>query len=231
MSDVLLYALYPLLYALFTHNPQHETYTMPRIDDYINARNLAVEKLSQEPFEVILERSGFESPDADTFRIPFLDRIYRVDFPRFEFEDTAERKKEIPLQEQVLILHYMSATKIPEATGHWISYREIPGAAFYFGAFIKRAIEPLKKVFGQNLSDFSRAAEKLDTREIDSGDAAFEIKVLPAVPLQLILWKADDEFPAEANILFDSTIGQILSPEDVAWLAGMVVYRLMALTR
>jgi hypothetical protein len=204
---------------------------MPRIDDYINARNLAIEKLSQEPFDVILKRSGFESPDPNTFRIPFLDRIYRVGFPRFEFEDLAEGKKEIPLQEQVLILHYLSAGEIPEASGHWISYREIPGAAFYFGAFLKRAVDPLKKVFGQNLSGFSRAAEKLDTREIDNGDAAVEIKVLPAVPLQVILWKADNEFPAEANILFDSTIGQILSPEDVAWLAGMVVYRLMALAR
>jgi len=204
---------------------------MPRIDDYINARNLAVEKLCQVPFEVILKRSGFESPDADTFRIPFLDRIYRVGFPRFEFEDTTDRKKEIPLQEQVLILHYMSATEIPEAAGHWISYREIPGAAFYFGAFIKRAVEPLRKVFGQNLSGFSRSAEKLHAREIASGDAAFEFKVLPAVPLQLILWTGDAEFPAEASILFDSTIGQILSPEDAAWLAGMVVYRLMALAR
>ena len=204
---------------------------MPRIDDYINARNLAVAKLSQEPFEVILKRSGFESPDPDTFRIPFLDRIYRDSFPRFEFEDMTEGKKEIPLQEQVLILHYLSAGDITEATGHWISYREIPGAAFYFGAFLKRAVDPLKKVFGQNLSGFSRAAEKLDTKKIDNGDAAYEFKVLPAVQLQLILWKADDEFPAEANILFDSTIGQILSPEDVAWLAGMVVYRLMALAR
>ena len=34
-----------------------------------------------------------------------------------------------------------------------------------------------------------------------------------------------------ANILFDKNIGRILSPEDVAWLAGMVVYRLMALAR
>ena len=204
---------------------------MPRIDDYINARNLAVEKLSQEPFEIILKRSGFESPDADTFRIPFLDRIYRVDFPRFEFEDMTEEKKEIPLQEQVLVLHYLSASEIPAATGNWVSYREIPGAAFYFGAFVKRAVEPLKKVFGQNLSGFSDAAVKLHATAIENGDAAFEFKVLPAVPLQLILWKADDEFPAEANILFDSTIGQILSPEDVAWLAGMVVYRLMALAR
>jgi hypothetical protein len=55
--------------------------------------------------------------------------------------------------------------------------------------------------------------------------------VLPGVPLQLILWAADDEFPAEANILFDKNIGQIFLPEDVAWLAGMVVYRLMALAR
>ena len=141
-----------------THNTQHGTYNMPRIDDYINARNLAVEKLSQEAFEVILKRSGFESPDADTFRIPFLDRIYRVDFPRFEFEDMTEEKKEIPLQEQVLVLHYMSAGEIPEATGHWISYREIPGAAFYFGAFVKRAVDPLKKVFGQDISAFSRSA-------------------------------------------------------------------------
>ena len=202
---------------------------MPRIDDYINARNLAVEKLSQEPFAVILKRSGFESPDADTFRIPFLDRIYRVGFPQFEFKDMTEGKKEIPLQEQVLVLHYLSATEIPEATGNWVSYREIPGAAFYFGAFVKRAVEPLKKVFGQNLSGFSDAAVKLHATEIENGDAAFEFKVLPSVPLQLILWKADEEFPAEANILFDSTIGQILSPEDVAWLAGMVVYRLMAL--
>ena len=204
---------------------------MPRIDDYINARNLAVEKLSEEPFEVILRRSGFESPDMDTFRIPFLDRIYQVDFPRFGFVDTIGSEKEIPLQEQVLILHYLSATEIPQASGNWVSYREIPGAAFYFGAFTKRAVEPLKKVFGRNLSGFSAAARKLDATEVDNGDAAFEFKVLPAVPLQLILWAGDEEFSEEANILFDSTIGRILSPEDVAWLAGMVVYRLMALAR
>ena len=204
---------------------------MPRIDDYINARNLAVETLSQEPFETILQRSGFESPDADTFRIPFLDRVYRVAFPGFEYEDINDRDKEIPLQEQVLILHYLSATEMSATTGHWVSYREIPGCAFYFGAFLKRAVEPLKKVFGQNLSGFCGAAGKLDAIEIESGDAAFEFKVLPAVPLQMILWIGDEEFPAEANILFDSTIGQILSPEDIAWLAGMVVYRLMALAR
>ena len=204
---------------------------MPRIDDYINACKLAVEKLSRQPFETILKRSGFKAADADALRVPFLDRIYRLTYPQFEFEEFEETGREIPLQEQVLILHYLAASEIPAASGHWISYREISGASFYFGAFVQRAIDPLKKVFGHDAPGLSRAAEKLQMTKIDNGDAGFELQVFPTVPLQLILWTGDDEFPAEANILFDQTIGRILSPEDVAWLAGMVVYRLMALAR
>ena len=212
-----------------TRNSQPGTYDMPRIDDYINARKIAIEKLSQEPFDVILKRSGYESPDASTFLIPFLDRIYKVRYPQFEFEDQIDSGREIPLQEQVLILHYLMAPKMPLPTGQWISYREIPGASFYFSAFVKRAVEPLKKVFGQNPSGFTSSAEKLHGIKIDSGDAGFEFKILPNVILQLIIWSGDEEFPAEANILFDKTIGEALSPEDVAWLAGMIVYRLIAL--
>jgi hypothetical protein len=204
---------------------------VPRIDDYINARKLAVEKLSPESFETIAERSGFEPSDGQSLKIPFLDRIYLVSYPQFEFTDKVNSVKEVPIQEQVLILHYLMAPVTPELTGHWVSYREIPGASFYFGAFVKRAVDPLKKVFGQNISGFSQAANILQAQKVDNGDAGFEFRVLPAVPLQLILWEGDDEFPAEANILFDQTIGQILSPEDVAWLAGMVVYRLIALSR
>lgn len=202
---------------------------MPRIDDYINARKLAVEKLSQESFETIAGRSGFEPSNGRSLLIPFLNRTYQVSYPHFIFKGRDVSEKEIPIQEQVLILHYLMAAEVPAITGHWISYREIPGASFYFGAFVKRAVDPLKKVFGRNISGFSRAAEKLQARKIENGDAGFEFSVLPAVPLQLILWEGDDEFPAEANILFDQTIGRILTPEDVAWLAGMVVYRLIAL--
>jgi len=204
---------------------------MPRIDDYINAREIAIEALAPLPFEDILQRTGFESSSENSFLIPFLDRTYLVSYPQFEFSDQIEGDKKIPLQEQVLILHYMMAPAAPPRTRQWIAYREIPGAAFYFDAFVKRAVEPLKKVFGDNLDAFARAAQKLHFQKIESGDLGFECRVLPGIPLRLILWGTDDEFPAEANILFDKNIGQILSPEDVAWLAGMVVYRLMALAR
>lgn len=203
---------------------------MARIDDYVQARKIAVEALSSVSFEDLVRRSGFETLGEDAIRIPFLDRNYRVRAPEFEFCDEA-REDEVPIQEQVLILHYLMAEGPPDLTGNWIAYREIEGASFYFSAFVKRAINPLKKVFGQNIPALLKAAGKIDAQAIDFGDASFEIRVFPKVPLQLILWEGDDEFQPEANILFDETIGDILSPEDVAWLAGMVVYRLMALAR
>jgi hypothetical protein len=32
-------------------------------------------------------------------------------------------------------------------------------------------------------------------------------------------------------MVFDENIGSMLSPEDIAWLAGMLVYRLIALSK
>ncbi len=202
---------------------------MARIDDYIEARHLAIETLSRERFEKIARRSGFEIQTEDRFKVSFLDRVYYISFPAFEFSDSTAAEKEVPIQEQVLILHYMMGTGCIDLSRKWIAYREIEGASFYFSAFAKRAIDPLKKVFGQNLKGLITAAKILGGKPIQFGDAGFEFNLFPRVPVQLIVWEGDDEFPPEANILFDQTIGSILSPEDIAWLAGMIVYRLIKL--
>jgi len=204
---------------------------MPRIDDYKNARKLAIEKLAADSFDTILQRTGLESVAADQFRVPFLNRAYRIGFPELKFEDETDSKKEVPIQEQILILHYMLSPAVPFLSGNWVSYREIPGASFYYSAFVKRAIDPLKKVFGQNVKGLLRAGEILGAQSIDTGDAGYEFRLLPHVPVRLILWAGDDEFPAEANMVFAENIKEILSPEDIAWLAGMLVYRLIALSK
>ena len=204
---------------------------MPRIDDYITAKKLAVENLAKLPLDKIIQQSGFAISESAVISIPFLNRDYRVSYPDFEFADASEPNKEVPIQEQVLILHYLMADNPPKLPPKWIAYREIKGAAFYFSAFVKRAIDPLKKVFGQNVAGLKEAAGQLNAVPIKTGDAGFEFHIFPKVPLQMILWIGDDEFPPEANILFDQTIGELLSPEEVAWLAGMVVYRLIAISR
>jgi len=204
---------------------------MPRIDDYIAACRLARDKLAAEPYEALLARSGFEPAEGGGLRVPFLDRVYRLSYPGLEFADTSADAKEVPLQEQVLILHYLQADPSGSVSSEWVAYREIPGAAFYFGAFVKRAVDPLKKVFGQNTAGFGGAAKRLRGEAVGLGDAGFEFRVFPKVPLRVILYAGDEEFPAEANMLFDRSIGRLLSPEDIAWMTGMLVYRLIALSK
>jgi hypothetical protein len=55
------------------------------------------------------------------------------------------------------------------------------------------------------------------------------VRVLPLVPLALVLWAGDAEFPPNGNILFDRNSVKLFSAEDVAWLAGRVVYPLLAM--
>jgi hypothetical protein len=204
---------------------------MARIDDYVAAKELAVKKLTTEPFGEILSRSGYSSDNEQTLTIPFLNRIYTVTYPDFNFTDNDNVNAKVPIQEEVLILHYLLAQNPAQPTGNWIAYREIPGANFYYSAFVKRAIDPLKATFGHNTKALDSAAAQLGASPIETGNAGFELMVMPYVPVQMIMWEGDEEFEPEANILFDQKIGEIFSPEDVAWLAGMIVYRLMTLSR
>lgn len=205
---------------------------MARIDDYIQARKMAVDSLAKADLAQIQQRAGYEKKESDnTIWVPFLDRVYRVKLPLFEFNDCDDESKEVPIQEQVLILHYLKAEAFPSPTGQWVSYREIPGATFYYSAFLSRAVNPLKQVFGKNIEGFKKAAQKLNGKAVNTGDAAYEFYPFPKVPIMMVLWKGDDDFQPEANIVFDESIGRILSPEDIAWTASLVVYRLMALSR
>jgi len=204
---------------------------MARVDDYKAAYALAVKELAMQPFAEIIRRTGLAGLSENRFEHQFLNRKYGIGYPDFRFEDLEGPDREIPLQEQVLILHYMVGADPDRDPGDMIAYREIPGASFYFGPFVKRAVNPLKEVFGRDIELFQRTCEALGGTPIDAGDAAYQFQVFPQLCLQYILWEGDEEFDAEANILFNESTGDCLSPEDAAWLAGMVVYRLMALSR
>ncbi len=59
------------------------------------------------------------------------------------------------------------------------------------------------------------------------GDIAVTIPAFSRVPITLVLWRGDDEFPPNANILFDSTILDYLSAEDVNVLCQTIAWQLV----
>ena len=58
------------------------------------------------------------------------------------------------------------------------------------------------------------------------GDVGIRLPVLPRLPLALVLWREDTEFPAEGKVLFDSSVSGYLPVEDIVVLAETVVWKL-----
>lgn len=207
---------------------------MARIDDYRQALELGKRAISKKDPDLISLLSGAHlhtDPQGNKkISIQFLNRAVVITWPElgFSIKDSAD---EVPIQQQILLLHYLDGTgggsKISE---DWIAFQDVPDGRFYLDAFLKRAKDPLVKTFGQNPKLMIDAATKIyGAIPYDHGDFSVVVKALPLVPVALILWKGDEEFPPEGNILFDRTISDILSAEDIAWLSGMVVYPLIGM--
>jgi len=207
---------------------------MPRIDDYRQAFELGKKQLLQQNPDIV---AGFSGAVANKGKesemilsLSFLNRRIDVtwgDF-RMRFKATDE---EVPIQQQILLLHYLHgawASGGVAPSEEWISFHEVPDGRFYIDAFQRRAKVPLLQAFGSKPERLLKvAAEIYGAVPFDQGDFSVLVRALPLVPVALVLWKGDEEFPSDGNILFDRTIRRLLSAEDIAWLAGMVVYPLV----
>ena len=61
---------------------------------------------------------------------------------------------------------------------------------------------------------------------VRQGDVGYVIWAFDMVPLTVIFWDGDEEFAAQANILFDAAITDFFHEETVVCLASDLVRRL-----
>jgi len=208
---------------------------MAKIDDYKTAVELARAGLTEKNPKRIADLCGaaFE-PGSDgkaVLHLDFLARGIDVTWPELSVSYSASGD-ELPIQEQILVLHYLNGAKGVEPTGQWVAYQEIPDGKFYLDAFVRRAKNPMVQVFGNRPELLVKlAGERYGAQPLNQGDLSMRVQALPMVPVLLILWRGDDEFPPEGTILFDRNISEILSAEDIAWLAGMIIYPLIGMAK
>jgi hypothetical protein len=208
---------------------------MARIDDYKTAVELSKKDLKDKNPKRIADQSGADF-DTDSggnafLTLDFLKKKVIITWPDLDFtlKDSGE---DVPVQQQVLLLHYLNGATGAKTEGQWIAYQEVPDGKFYLDAFLRRAKNPLVQDFGDRPEVLVKlATDVYDAKPLDEGDFSVVIQALPMVPVALILWKGDDEFPPEGTILFDRSISGILSAEDIAWLAGMIIYPLMGMAK
>lgn len=177
-------------------------------------------------YEVALENAWKkleEAPKGGSFSIKFLADEYTVNL---DLKQILSLSCNIPPHEHIsiLILHYLvkKLSGLPKVTGNWISFSDLAGGKGYFDAFKKRALEPIRRKYGRAPKALSNCLERLPGEKTQYGDCAVIIHAFENVPVLITVTGEDEEFPAEANLLFDSSIEKILCTEDVVVLADIV---------
>ena len=108
----------------------------------------------------------------------------------------------------------------------WITFGEVPGGEIYLPVFRARSIDRMVRAFGGQEAALVEAARAVGGTELDLGDVSVRVQALPRVPVAVVLWRGDDEFPPSGNLLFDASVTTYLPMEDMVVLAGMVASQL-----
>ena len=191
--------------------------------NYSAAHDVALAKFRACSLENMARYSGY-SIENNALVFEFVGQHFKLDYPSGNFLPIQASDGELPIATQILILHYVTSISESTEVGTLISYKELPGGAIYIKPFSGRAIDPLVRTFGPDPDSLLKVASQVGGQSVGLGDVAVTFRVFPRIPVTFILWRADDEFPASGNILFDASAPSILPTEDYAVLASITVF-------
>jgi hypothetical protein len=159
--------------------------------------------------------------------VPYFGRPHLIGHPGGEAVVQATGKP-AHMTIAIVLAHYLLTADGTPPADRWLAFRELPDGLFYAQAFAGHAEGEIAQKFGADVAGFRRAAAALGGQPLDLADASFRFQAFPRLAVAVLLWAGDDEFPAQARVLFDAHAGHYLPTEDLAgtgdWLAHKLVH-------
>jgi hypothetical protein len=179
-------------------------------------------------------KSGAHYVHPDKVTIEYLNQSYVIAIPGMEISlkdslnhgEGQEGREDIDLKDRILMLHYLIRAKGTPNTGRLIGFKQVPGGLFEYASFSREVLTPLLDHFDKEPERLVEAVANLGGSKAGYGDVAVSIKAFPNVPVVIILWRGGDEFAPNGSMLFDSTVTDYLSTEDMSVLCARIVEKL-----
>jgi Domain of unknown function (DUF3786) len=181
-------------------------------------------KLSGCDFQEAADRLGLEYVDGG-IQVCFLKRPYRITLAGVEPLDG----QPVNINNRSVLLYYLISKGQGDSENSYILFESIPGMISGLDVQNRLMNTPLEQYFGNDYVKFSEAAVKLDGIEEKSqgGKHLWKFSVLPKIPLEIVFYEADDEFPVDIQIMLDKTALQFLEFECLAFMVGCFVRALI----
>ncbi|MGM0424428.1 MAG: DUF3786 domain-containing protein [Thermodesulfobacteriota bacterium] len=118
------------------------------------------------------------------------------------------------------VLWYLLQAKDADCTQRLVKPQDLPGGDMFARGSHVLPLDKLASRFGSEPGALSRIAEPLAGESLDLGDVALRLWPFPRLPAAIVLWAQDEEFPAQATLLLDSSANLHL-PVDILWSTAM----------
>ncbi|MBU4318445.1 MAG: DUF3786 domain-containing protein [Proteobacteria bacterium] len=158
--------------------------------------------------------------------IPFMGLIYKVSGQGVRRVDDQKFYESIGR----VLIHYLKQASKAKVAGQFVTFATLAGPLFKQGGYSASALEhPIVKQFGGRVPELLAVAERAGGHvggEAGMGSVSLIFELLPHIPIQLIFYNRDEEFPARATLLFDRNATCFLEFEFLAVLVTIFVHRL-----
>ena len=176
--------------------------------------------------EALTKRFGLEWDD-DALYLEYFSNRMRIDSKTGEitYADRPDRKLTFNTAISIYNLFYYAADA-PAASGRMVLFREVKRAYPFEQAYRQTILKKVEECFAGRVDLLKAACEKLCGTALPQGDAGYVIPVFPFLNMAILFWDEDEEFPAKANMLFDSNVTDFMHEENVVGIASDLVYYL-----
>lgn len=126
------------------------------------------------------------------------------------------------------ILRYMIHSVDQPLSGQLVRPSDLPGGDIFLRGTHVLPLDRLAEYFENNVNEFIGIGKSLGGSQLQYGDMSIELYPFPRIPVSLIIWAGDDEFPPKSSLLFDSSCILHMST-DIIWSTAMTVLEMMLL--
>ena len=161
--------------------------------------------------------------DADEYYLylQYFQKPYRL-----RLKDGVLEKKEnqewsdlIYFNEAMACYHLLYYVKdMPLITGKWVPNTSLGGAASRSEMPYDPLFTPFARRFTGRCAALDQICRQLSGIKRSKGDLCYEFEAFPQVHLQLIFYDADEDFPAQANVLVDDHVTDFIHFETTGCL-------------
>jgi hypothetical protein len=124
------------------------------------------------------------------------------------------------------LVWYLVQSRDAVCSGRLVHPTQLPGGDMFAKGTHILPLDRVASRYGEDPGTFAKSGKLLHASPLDLGDAALELWPFPRVPVTLVLWLKDEEFPARTTLLLDST-GHLHLPMDILWSTAMFTLQLM----